>query len=110
MKSMARTPAAVRQSVAKRSLYHVSRRRSRNGDHSRPEQQLAGTRVGVDVVLPGERQLAIGANPEDGEAGRNLSGRAAAVADDQRTLVADDQDPSRRVEGERARMIAARVD
>src|SRR5262245_41485254 len=78
-------------------------------DHSRPEQQAPGTRVRVDVVLPRKRQLAVGADPENREARRDLS-RAAAVADNDRALVADNQDASRRIERERARMVAARVD
>ena len=77
---------------------------------SRPEQQPASVRVGVDVVLPSERQLAISADPEDRQARRNRSRVPPPSRTADRTLVSDDQDPSRIVECERARMIAAGVD
>src|SRR5687767_10381893 len=80
--------------------------RSAHGDHTDPGQRPVGTNV--DIVRLDEVELAIATDSEYGEASRNsLDG--GAIAHRERVLVPDDQNPSRRVEGEGAGSKSARV-
>ena len=75
-------------------------------DDAHPPQRLAPDR---DVMALHEGEGAIAADAEHGEIGGNR-GRRAAVADRHGALIADNEQATRRIEGEGPRRETARVD